>query len=66
MQKRAGAGQRERREPASSEFGTLLRELYDSVVMEPVPQRLLDVLRQMEAKARGVSDSTSDLSERKA
>jgi hypothetical protein len=34
-------------------IGNLLREMYDSALREPVPQRFLDLLRQMDAGTDG-------------
>lgn len=35
---------------AQANIGSLLRAMYDSALHEPVPERFLDLLRQMEAK----------------
>jgi Anti-sigma factor NepR len=34
-------------------IGNLLRVMYDSALKEPVPERLVDLLRQMDAKTDG-------------
>jgi hypothetical protein len=53
----ANAGKPVPLEPdVQAHIGTLLRTLYDATLKEPVPERLLDVLRQMDVK----SDFTSD------
>jgi hypothetical protein len=36
---------------AQANIGSLLRAMYDSALHEPVPDRFLDLLRQMEAKS---------------
>ena len=36
---------------AQANIGSLLRAMYDSALHEPVPDRFLELLRQMEAKA---------------
>jgi hypothetical protein len=45
---------------AQSRIGSLLRAMYDSALKEPVPQRLLDVLKQTDASAETALRSVAE------
>jgi hypothetical protein len=40
----------------SAHIGNLLRAMYDSALNEPVPQRFLDLLREMDAKTEPAAE----------
>ncbi len=45
---------------AQANIGSLLRAMYDSALHEPVPDRFVELLRQMEAKAEAPKPDEED------